>query len=140
MSFVSITFLIFYLVVLTLRFSVGRDKRSSWYLYGLLALGLLFYGWHVPAYLLLLLSCIVTNFAAALIIQSLGPNNRILRGVILLLTLAINLGLLGWFKYRGFLYASYLDLADLPAGEGSSWALEVLLPIGISFYTFQALS
>ena len=140
MSFVSITFLIFYLVVLTLRFSVGRDKRSAWYLYGLLVLGLLFYGWHVPAYLLLLLNCIVSNFVAAMILQSLNANSRYLRNLTLLLVLAINLGLLAYFKYRGFLSELYLDLAGSPAREGSISAVEVLLPVGISFYTFQALS
>ncbi|MCP4403195.1 MAG: hypothetical protein GY801_38545 [bacterium] len=65
MSFISISFLIFYPTVLLFRFTLGRDKQNNSYLNGLLVLSLIFYGWHVPEYLLIILTCVVTNYVPA---------------------------------------------------------------------------
>jgi D-alanyl-lipoteichoic acid acyltransferase DltB (MBOAT superfamily) len=56
------------------------------------------------------------------------------------LSLASNLGILGFFKYAGFFSSSLQDLVGLFGGTLPTFALDVVLPVGISFYTFQTLS
>lgn len=63
-----------------------------------------------------------------------------LRRIFLWASVASSLGLLGYFKYGAFLVASFADLVSAFGGEFVPPALEVILPVGISFYTFQALS
>ena len=139
MSFILVSFLIFYFAVLAFRFTVGRDKQSVWYLYGLLAASLLFYGWHVPAYVLLLIICVFTNYTAG---RVLGETDKAgLRKLVFLLALGINFGLLGFFKYAGFLTNLFADMTDQVVNPDSVFAIaDILLPIGISFYTLQSLS
>lgn len=102
----------------------------------LLAVSLLFYGWGEPVYLLLMLFTILLNYTAALRIgreQAAGRNGK--RALVLSLTL--NLGLLAFFKYAGFLVRT-LNLL-LPAALRLP-VPEIPLPIGISFYIFQSMS
>ncbi|MDG2307477.1 MAG: MBOAT family protein [Candidatus Binatia bacterium] len=58
----------------------------------------------------------------------------------LLVSLATNLGILGFFKYVGFFSASLQTLLEPTGARLAPWAIEVVLPVGISFYTFQTLS
>ena len=112
---------------------LGRVGRHRTILQFLLLASLFFYGWWYPPYLLLLLGSILVNFALGQQIsrrvragdRSRGP---LIAGVV------INLGLLGLFKYAGFLgeNLSYLGLpVSLP---------RFVLPLGISFYTFQQIA
>ncbi len=103
----------------------------------LVAASYLFYAQAVPWYCLLLLSSTLVDFAAALRIGAAG--SRLSRRLWLAASLAANLGMLGIFKYADFvlenlnLAGTLIDVEPLPA-------LDLLLPIGISFYTFQTLS
>lgn len=139
MSFISVSFLIFYLVVLVGRFTVGRDKQNLWYLYGLVAASLLFYSWHVPAYVLLLLLNIVTSYTAGRVLG--GTEKAGLRRLALLLVLGVNLSVLAYFKYAGFLTDLFADMTGQVVEPNSVFAIaDILLPIGISFFTLQSLS
>lgn len=138
MSFISWSFLGLYLLALAVRWGpacllgrVGREA-SAWRVLSLLALSWVFYAWHVPWYVLLILTSTMLNYFAARGIETaLGRR----RSVILAMALGANLGLLCWFKYAGFLASSVNSLA------GSALPVpDILLPIGISFYTFQAMS
>lgn len=141
MSFISVSFLVFYLIVLMLRFTIGRDSRNGAYLTALLLLSLVFYSWHVPRYLLLILVSALTDYVAARWIGGLDVNAAIKRRAVLVGSLIINLGLLGYFKYTGFLINSLADAGVItPSHQLRAAVADIVLPIGISFYTFQSMS
>ncbi|MDB5362516.1 MAG: hypothetical protein JWO51_3813 [Rhodospirillales bacterium] len=94
---------------------------------------LAFYGWWDWRYLGLLLGSIVFNYAAARTIAGAGSDRR--RHALLTAAIAVDLALLGWFKYADFFRESLAALA------GTHWApLGVALPLGISFFTFTQIA
>lgn len=97
-------------------------------------MSLAFYGWGEPVYILLMLFTILVNYVAGLLIAKAG-GKKPLRRLWLILSVAINLGLLVFFKYSGMI-VSTLNL--IPFINIAFTAPP--LPIGISFYTFQAMS
>lgn len=99
----------------------------------LLGLSWLFYAWHVPSYIVLIVLSTVIDYLAALRIERLRADGASPRGA-LVVSLVLNLGLLAYFKYAGFLVAA---LPDSVVGAGR---IDPILPIGISFYTFQSVS
>ena len=101
----------------------------------LLALSLFFYAWGEPRYLLLMLAVILLNYTAGLLTERYFARRRIARAV-LIASVTLNLLLLGFFKYADFVLSS---LSRIPALSGIR-PLGILLPIGISFYIFQAMS
>ncbi|HEX8652848.1 MAG TPA: MBOAT family O-acyltransferase [Pyrinomonadaceae bacterium] len=106
--------------------------------YMLLAASYIFYGyWDWRFLFIMLFSTVVDYFAAIFIGESRSPR---LRKVILIASICVQLGLLGLFKYYGFFaheFSALLAQMGLPV---SLPALGVLLPVGISFYTFQTMS
>ncbi|MGE0193936.1 MAG: MBOAT family protein [Planctomycetota bacterium] len=135
MSFDTWTFAAFFAVVFGVYWLPlpWRAKKLH-----LLVSSYLFYAaWNPPFVLLLVLSTIVDAWVARRI-DALPDGGR--RRAFLFASLAVNLGLLGYFKYGGFLLVSLRDgLGQL----GLAWAppvWDVVLPVGISFYTFQTLS
>ena len=132
MVFSSNIFLFFFLpAVLALYYLAPRRLRNA----VLLLFSLLFYGWGEPKYLLLMLAVIVLNYLCGPVIGRQKAQGRSAKGA-LAVSVVLNLALLGWFKYAGFLARS---LRQLP-GLGALPVPEVLLPIGISFYIFQSMS
>ena len=99
----------------------------------LVGASLLFYGWWNPAYLGLILGSICFNFAAGII---LGTQNSIFsKKFVLIFGIAVNLGALAYFKYANF----FVD--NLNAAIGSDFHLKtIILPLAISFFTFQQIS
>ncbi len=103
-----------------------------------LAASYFFYAWWDPRFVLLLAGSTVVNQAAAVAIARVAaPAGR--RGL-LILAVAVNLAVLGFFKYYGFFLTSVADGLDRVGLHTSPPLLQVVLPIGISFFTFQALS
>ncbi|NUN51295.1 MAG: MBOAT family protein [Planctomycetaceae bacterium] len=103
----------------------------------LLAASLIFYGWWDARFLSLLLVSTVIDYACALGMVGASPRRR---RNLLLASMVSNLGLLGFFKYYGF-FASSLAAAGARAGIDLHLpVLEIVLPVGISFYTFQTMS
>lgn len=99
----------------------------------LVAASLFFYGWWNPQYVLLLLGSIAFNYFAAGAIADAGTPRR--RKALLCLAVAANLSLLGVYKYANFFIATVND-----AG-GFGWsALDIVLPLGISFFTFTQIA
>ena len=132
MVFSSNIFLFFFLpAVLALYYLAPRRLRNP----VLLLFSLLFYGWGEPKYLLLMLAVIVLNYLCGLAIARQKAQGRSAKGA-LVVSIVLNLALLGWFKYAGFLARSLRQLPFL----GALPVPEVLLPIGISFYIFQSMS
>ena len=127
MVFSSLVFLCVFLpVVFLLHLAVKNRKVKNGLL---LAASLLFYAYGEPVYVFLMLASALLNYCFALLMV----NNR--SKVLLTLAVVVNLGILGVFKYTGFL------LSNVNAALGLSLPVpEIALPIGISFFTFQALS
>ncbi len=129
MLFHSYTFLVFFLAVLLAHALTPKAQRR----YVLLVASYIFYGSWNPKYALLILVSTTIDFAAARgIADAASPRQRKL---FLSLSVATNIGLLGLFKYYNFFsrsVAEYLSLS-LPLHE-------LLLPVGISFFTFQSMS
>ncbi|MBX3013892.1 MAG: MBOAT family protein [Caldilineaceae bacterium] len=134
MLFNSVEFLIFFPTVVTLYFLC--PQRYRWLL--LLAASYLFYAaWRVEYALLLLFSTVVDFFVARAMDRVSEPTSR---RRYLALSLAVNLGVLFTFKYFNFFNDSLRSLFSLFAIDYQWTGIDVLLPVGISFYTFQSLS
>jgi len=129
MVFSSLEFLFLYLpVTLIIYFAVPFRIRNLF----LLVISLLFYGWGEPLYVFLMAGTIVIDYAAGYILEK----NRQKGRLIVALTVIVNLLFLGFFKYYDF----FIENLRLIPGLSSLKPLGLTLPIGISFYTFQALS
>jgi len=134
MLFNSIRFLIFFPLVVILYFSISPKYR--WVL--LLAASYYFYMcWRVEYIILIILSTLI-DYIAGIKIED-ASDNRI-RKKYLILSLCVNLGLLFFFKYFNFFGDSLNNLFSSINLNTTVPELKVLLPIGISFYTFQTLS
>ena len=134
MLFNSRAFLLFFLAVTSLYFLIPH--RYRWML--LLGSSVLFYMWFVPKYILLMLFVVLVDYGAALVMEKAA--SRLRRQLILAAALVANLGLLGFFKYANFFSDNLAALARLVNWNYGLPALQIILPIGISFFTFQGLS
>ena len=128
MLFSSMTFIYVFLpIVLVLYFAIGKKFRNL----VLLLASFFFYAWGEPKFCLLMFLTIFLNYFGAILIDKYPTKRKIF----LFLTVSLNLLVLFYFKYFNFLIdilnsIYYLDIEPL----------DIILPLGISFYTFQALS
>ena len=134
MSFVDIRFLIFFPVVVFLHFLL--PERFRWML--LLVSSYLFYMAWRPEYALILGAITIVDFTAGLVMGR-SDDSRI-RKAALIFSLTANLGILFFFKYFNFFFAS-LSAGLAAIGTSTSIpVLDIILPIGISFHIFQSVS
>ena len=134
MIFNSFSFLIFLTVFLLLYWSLNLKFR----LILIFISSLIFYGfWRIDFIPLLLFSVFVDFFASKKIYQTKIRKNK---KKFLLLSLFINIGLLVFFKYFYFIHDSTSQLFSLVGVNVIPFEYKILLPIGISFYTFQSIS
>ena len=133
MVFSSAIFLfVFFPVVIAAYFLMPtRAAKNVW----LLAASLVFYAWGEPVYILLMLASIVANWLFGIAIGREGATDP-QRKALLLLSVVFNVAVIGFFKYEGFVAANVNALV----GTQVIPDLHLPLPIGISFYTLQALS
>jgi alginate O-acetyltransferase complex protein AlgI len=139
-NFVSYSFVVLFLVVFACRLLFGRRKVERPYVAVLLVASLVFYGWHVPVFLLILLLSAGIDYVAALALAKRDDAPQKVRRWILAASLGTNLGLLAFFKYAQFALATFTDLATAAGFQPAMPTLNLLLPMGISFYTFQSMS
>jgi D-alanyl-lipoteichoic acid acyltransferase DltB (MBOAT superfamily) len=132
MVFASHSFLAFLLILLAVYWLAARH-HERWGKPILIVASFIFYGFWIPAYLLLLVASILFNHAIARALLA-GPAPQI-RRMLIVLGIALNLALIGFYKYAAFLV------------ESLNWTLQtgfdvpdIILPIGISFFTFQQIS
>ena len=135
MTFNSLTFLAFFaLVVLFHRLPLSWTVKKT----NLLIASYIFYAaWNPPFVLLLWLSTALDWWAARRLHEAQNESAR--RGF-MLVSVVVNLGLLAYFKYGGFVLENF---AAAMAAMGMAWqapAWDIILPVGISFYTFQTMS
>jgi alginate O-acetyltransferase complex protein AlgI len=145
MNFVSFAFLSLFLVVMAGRLLIGRKKTEPGYVALLLAASLVFYAWHIPAFLGILLASSSVDYVAGLLLAGPGlrgvvATTKTARRAVLVVSLGINLGLLAFFKYAGFLGRNVVSLFGQAGEPLAEFTAGILLPMGISFYTFQSMS
>ena len=134
MLFTSMEFLFLFLpITIAVYFFLPCKARNYW----LLAVSLFFYAWGEPVFVITMLVSILYNYFAALRIEEL-EGHRLQRRLILAVSVAVNLGLLFVYKYLNFVTANLHKF--FPATQSMFEQTEFVLPIGISFFTFQALS
>ncbi|MDM5332384.1 MBOAT family O-acyltransferase [Ureibacillus composti] len=130
MVFSSLIFLYVFLpIVIILYFISPKALRNTI----LLIVSLLFYAWGEPKYVLLMLISIIINYVFGIVIDKADGKSK--RLTFLWITVILNLAILGYYKYAGF----FIDIFSDITGQEIEWEA-VPLPIGISFYTFQAIS
>lgn len=131
MVFSSTIFLCVYLPLVLLGYYICPKKGRNLFL---LIVSLVFYAWGEPKYVFLMIFSILVNYIfGRLMDKNRGRQKRM--KLLLVLSVVIDLGLLSVFKYTDFI------ITNVNAIFGSSFdLLNIALPIGISFYTFQAMS
>lgn len=129
MLFSSCVFLLLFLPCVILLNSLVKKEHSN---YLLLAASLFFYAWGEPFYVLLMLLSIVVNWSFGMAIDKANTH----RSLLLAVCVAINLSLLGYYKYFNF----FVDILNGLFRTEVFRIQAISLPIGISFFTFQALS
>ncbi len=137
MTFSSVEYLIFFPTVFMLYWMLGRTKTIQNML--IVAASLVFYGWWDWRFLGLLLVTVLTTFYGGAFIQK-ADGNRKRQKWISAAVIVLNLGILFFFKYYNFFIQSFIDVFSLFGKELSGSTLKIILPVGISFYTFTALS
>ncbi|MFK7905287.1 MAG: MBOAT family protein, partial [Chitinophagales bacterium] len=133
MIFTSFTYAYFFVFIFTLYWTV-RNKTFQNLL--ILIASYLFYGWIHPWFCILIASSTVVDYFCGLQMKK-NPQNK---KTFLYISLAFNLGLLGFFKYFNF-FADNVHFVLTQLGLTlEPFLLQIFLPVGISFYTFQTLS
>lgn len=132
MVFSSSTFLLAFLPITLALYFIMPTRPAKNIL--LLAVSLLFYAWGEPVYVLLMVASILANWILAILIDRTDSHGR--KRLLLIFNLIVNLGILGFFKYESFLAANINALLGFQAIPD----LQLPLPIGISFFTLQAVS
>ncbi|OSB07823.1 MBOAT family O-acyltransferase [Paraclostridium bifermentans] len=131
MVFSSIVFLFTFLPITLILYYISPRKMKN---IVLLLISLIFYAWGEPVYVFLMMFTTVFDYLIGLLINK-YRRNKIKSKRIFIFAVLVNLGILGFFKYYGFLIENINSVFSLNIGYN-----QLPLPIGISFYTFQTLS
>lgn len=130
MVFSNAVFLFIFLPVVIAGYYILRGKARN---YWLLLVSIFFYAWNKPSFTIILLGSIVLNYFGALLVEKAGQTGK--KKLWLVLTVVCNLLILFYFKYFNFTIRTLKKIFDIHTQFAN-----VLLPIGISFFTFQGLS
>lgn len=130
MVFSSFTFLLLFLPITLVLYYVIPKNKKNWRNIILLVMSLVFYAFGEPIYVLLMIFSIIINYIFGIMIDKLK-----IKKALLIISIVFNIGLLFFYKYADFLINNINSLFNLDIKY-----LNLSLPIGISFYTFQILS
>ena len=133
MLFNSIDFLIFFPIVVLLYLIIPKKTRYLW----LLAASYFFYMSWNPKYALLIAFSTLITYQAGILIEKFGSRRE--KKSVLIVGLCANLGILFFFKYFDFALMNVNHILEAFHIQAVDNPFDVLLPVGISFYTFQAL-
>ncbi|WP_341214781.1 MBOAT family O-acyltransferase [uncultured Wocania sp.] len=137
MLFNSIAFLIFLPITFSLYWFLLKKSTKGQNILLLLA-SYFFYGWWDYRFLILIALSTIVDYFIGLSLEKEQVDKK--RKLLLGLSLAFNLGLLGFFKYYNFFIESWIDVWQNIGVQMHASTLNIVLPVGISFYTFQTLS
>lgn len=131
MVFSSLLFIFKFLPIALISYFITPRRYKNLML---LLLSLFFYSWGEPKYFPIMISSIIVDYSISIIIDN-NRKNKILCRNLLLLSLTFNLGILFFFKYSNFFINNINNIFNVSISK-----LNLTLPLGISFYTFQTLS
>lgn len=137
MLFNSLEFLLFLPTVFVLYWFLFKNQLRAQNIL-LLVASYVFYGWWDYRFLSLIIFSTIVDYLVALRMQQTDKNQT--RKFLLFISIGINLGLLGFFKYFNFFIESWVHAWNAFGVTMQSSTLQIILPVGISFYTFQTLS
>lgn len=137
MLFNSIDFAIFLPVVFLFYWFVV-EKRLKWQNLLLVVASYLFYGWWDWRFLSLILFSTLVDYSVGKALKN--QKNRRKRTALLWISIVVNLGFLGFFKYYNFFLDNFIQAFSFFGTDFQASSLQIILPVGISFYTFQTLS
>lgn len=138
MIFNSLEFFIFLTIVYILYWFVFKKHLKAQNIL-LLAASYVFYGWWDWRFLSLIMLSTIVDYLVAIKIDE--NTDKTARKRWLWVSVIFNIGLLGFFKYYNFFVDSWIDMFSMFGyNMQSTWTLKVILPVGISFYTFQTMS
>jgi alginate O-acetyltransferase complex protein AlgI len=135
MTFTSMTFIVFLVIVFTVYWRVPSLRVQN---FVLAAASFVFYGWWDWRFCALMILSSLIDYALALGIA--GLTTAAARKLLVFFSVAANLTLLGFFKYFRFFQENLIALAEAAGWRVEPLLLDIILPVGISFYTFQSLS
>ena len=130
MVFSSIVFLLFFLPAFLITYYIADKKYKN---FVLLFFSIFFYSWGAPKFIFVILATTFLDFH--LVSFMYGAQKRIHRRILLTLSVCINIGLLVYFKYSNFFIENVNAVLSTAGFNGIQWT-KLILPIGISFYTF----
>ncbi|MCG8329657.1 MAG: MBOAT family protein, partial [Chitinophagales bacterium] len=137
MLFNSIDFTVFLPLVFLLYWIIDGQQQRLRNIVLLLA-SYVFYGWWDARFLILIVISTLVDYGVGLRLQEAKQSNK--RKLWLLLSLFVNLGMLGYFKYYNFFLDNFVAAFTWFGQSIDMRPLSIVLPVGISFYTFQTLS
>ena len=131
MIFTSITFLVFYALLLTFLYFI---KNNNMRLYALLGSSYIFYGWWNPIFIILIIASSFWSWYLGLLMDRASVESK--KTFYLSISIILSLGMLAYYKYAEFVIDNLFSLL------GYEWEsnLDIILPVGISFFTFQTMS
>jgi len=135
--FNSIDFAIFLPIVFLLYWVIGKKNIHAQNIL-IVAASYVFYGWWDWRFLFLILLSTVVDYSIGLALEKQDRDQH--RKVLLWTSLLVNLGLLGFFKYFNFFIDNFTSAFSFFGHSIGGYSLNIILPVGISFYTFQTLS
>jgi alginate O-acetyltransferase complex protein AlgI len=136
MLFNSSVFVLFFLIIYTLYLSSHRNRRLQNFM--LVVASYIFYGYWDPRFLALILLSTVIDFYVGRALDQSDETGR--RKFLVNTSVVANLTILGFFKYFDFFSDGAVDLLSIAGFSVDRVTLDIVLPVGISFYTFQTMS
>jgi D-alanyl-lipoteichoic acid acyltransferase DltB (MBOAT superfamily) len=137
MLFNSIDFAVFLPIVFLLYWILQKERLEFQNLLIVIA-SYVFYGWWDWRFLSLIVFSTLVDYSIGVLLSREGRKNK--RKLLLWISVLVNIGLLGFFKYFNFFLDSFTTAFSIFGLQISGNSLNIILPVGISFYTFQTLS
>lgn len=137
MLFNSIDFAVFLPIVFILYWFVTNNNLKIQNVL-IVAVSYIFYGWWNWKFLYLILLSTLVDYSVGLILKT--EDNQAKRKLLLWISILVNLGFLGFFKYYNFFLDNFVSAFSFFGTEIKANSMNIILPVGISFYTFQTLS
>ncbi len=134
MVFSSVIFLVYFLPIFLAVYFLTPAKLKN---YVLLAASIFFYAWGAPRFIFAILGTTIIDFYFVKLLYNAQTEKK--RKLFLVLSLCLNVGMLFYFKYCNFFVENFNSLLHAAGAKEVSWT-KVILPIGISFYTFESLT
>ncbi|MFY0644592.1 MAG: MBOAT family protein [Bacteroidia bacterium] len=138
MVFNSSIFLVFFLLFFPIYWAINKSFTIPIRNLFIIVCSYVFYGWWDWRFLSLIFISSITDYLIGLELAKTNKPSR--RKILIVVSLVVNLGILAFFKYYNFFIDSAVEVFNILGFSWSTTSLNIILPVGISFYTFQTLS